>query len=158
MVASGLTLEAVQGIVSRLLALGVVEVVGAGSSIASVPATRRSGEHSIPLAVQNQEEVDLTSEQQQVLLDLDRRLGTIDHYELLGVGCARDLKSIRAAYYEQVRAFHPDRHFGKPLGRFQAPLLRVFGKCTEAYDVLRRPESRAEYDRYLVARERTLAF
>ncbi len=156
-IASGLKLEELLGIVHRLVALGAVQVVSAGSVSVGSPPTMRSGEHSIPLAVQQQEDVDLTSEQQHVLLDLDRRLGTIDHYELLGVERTSDAKSIRAAYYEQVRVFHPDRHFGKPLGRFQAPLLRVFGKCTEAYDVLRRAESRVEYDRYLAARERTLA-
>lgn len=156
-IASGLSLEEVRGIVTRLIALGAVLVVGTRSLRTAPPSTMRSGEHSIPLAVQHQEDVDLTPEQQHVLLDLDRRLGTIDHYELLGVDRTADPKILRAAYYEQVRMFHPDRHFGKPLGRFKAPLLRVFGKCTEAYDVLRRAESRVEYDRYLAARERTLA-
>jgi curved DNA-binding protein CbpA len=156
-VASGLTLEETQGIVSRLVALGAVQVIDSRSLVVPPPMSKRSGEHAIPLAVQNQEEVNLTLEQQHVLLDLDRRLSTIDHYELLGVEQSADAKSVRTAYFEQVRVFHPDRHFGKPLGRFQAPLLRVFGKLTEAYEALRRPESRAEYDRYLAARKRTLA-
>ena len=157
-IASGLALEEVAGIVRRLAALGAVQVESPRVSVIVGPLpTMRSGEHAIPRAVQQQEDVDLTLEQQHVLLALDHRLGAIDHYELLGVERTADAKSIRAAYYEQVRVFHPDRHFGKPLGRFQAPLLRVFGKCTEAYDVLRRAESRLEYDRYLLARERTLA-
>jgi curved DNA-binding protein CbpA len=156
-VATGLTLEEVQGIVTRLIALGAVQVIDLRSVVVAPTPTMRSGEHAIPLAVQNQEEVDLTLDEQHVLLDLDRRLGTVNHYELLGVEPSADVKAIRAAYFEQVRVYHPDRHFGKPLGRFQAPLLRVFGKFTEAYEALRRPESRAEYDRYLAARERTLA-
>jgi curved DNA-binding protein CbpA len=157
-VATGLTGEQVHGILTRLIALGAVQVVDLRSVALPPPVTMRSGEHTIPLAVQNQEEVDLSLEQQHVLLDLDRRLASIDHYQLLGVERAADAKAVRAAYYQQVRVFHPDRHFGKPLGRFQAPLLRVFGKCTEAYEVLRRNESRAEYDRYLAARERTQEF
>ena len=156
-IASGLTLDEVRGIVKRLVALGAVQVNHPRSVDVLPTPTMRSGEHPIPLAVQNQEEVDLTLEQQHVLLDLDRRLGTIDHYELLGVEPTAELKQIRAAYFEQVRVFHPDRHFGKPLGRFLAPLLRVFGKFTEAYEALKRAESRAEYDRYLAARQRTLA-
>ncbi|MEO6598873.1 MAG: DnaJ domain-containing protein [Polyangiaceae bacterium] len=156
-VATGLTPDDVQGIVSRLVALGAVQVIDVRSVVVAPTPTMRSGEHPIPLAVQNQEEVDLTLEQQHVLLDLDRRLDKIDHYELLGVQPAAAVKVIRNAYFERVRLFHPDRHFGKPLGRFQAPLLRVFGKFTEAYEALRRPESRAEYDRYLDARQRTLA-
>ena len=156
-IASGVSLEEVQGIVRRLIALGAVRVDNPRSVLAPATTSMRSGEHAIPRAVQDQEEVDLSIEQQHVLLDLDRRLGSINHYELLGVDPAADAKSIRAAYYEQVRVFHPDRHFGKPLGRFQAPLVRVFGKCTEAYEALRRADARAEYDRYLAARERTHA-
>jgi len=156
-VASGLTVEEVQGIVTRLVALGAVQVKDPRSVFVPPTSTMRSGEHAIPRVVQNQEEVALTLEQQHVLLDLDRRLGSVDYYELLGVESTTDLHEIRAAYFKQVPEFHPDRHFGKPLGRFQAPLLRVFGKLTEAYEALRRPESRAEYDRYLAARKRTLA-
>lgn len=156
-VAMGLRLEEAQAIVTRLVALGAVEVKGTRSALAPPTQTQRSGEHSIPLAIQNQERVDLSLEQQHALLKLDRRIDGVNHYELLGVERSAELKSIRAAYFEQVRVFHPDRHFGKSLGHFQAPLQRVFARLTEAYEALRRPESRAEYDRYLVARERTLA-
>jgi curved DNA-binding protein CbpA len=85
-------------------------------------------------------------------------LGSLDHYELLGVEPSADGKLIRSVYYELVRTLHPDRYFGKQLGSFENKLLRVFAKLTEAYEVVHRPESRAEYDRYLAAKRKTSAF
>ena len=164
-IATGLSPAEVDEALNLLLALGAVEQAEGRRSMVA-PQTMRSGAHSItlpptasiPPAAPAEELVDLSLDEQRVLLDLDRRLSVVDHYELLGVDPKADPKAVRAAYYELVRVFHPDRHFGKPLGRFGAPLLRVFGRFTEAYEVLRRQESRAEYDRYLAARQRTLEF
>ncbi len=157
-VATGLGAEEIEGIVNRLMLLGAIEPVEPRSMVAPSPANARSGSHSIPLASQHQATAELTPEQREQLLDWDARRGSIDHYELLGVPRNADVKSIRAAYYELVRVFHPDRFYGKQLGSFEAPLAHVFPKFTEAYEVLRRPESRAEYDRYVAARDRTLEF
>jgi curved DNA-binding protein CbpA len=92
------------------------------------------------------------------LLDLHRRLKSMSHYELLGVEPLADTKSIKAAFYELARVFHPDRHFGKNLGSYRPKLGQVFARLTEAYDVLTRRASRAEYDAYLAARRGTGEF
>jgi curved DNA-binding protein CbpA len=159
--ASGLTLEELKRIVARLVAVGAAEFRDHRSLVApSSAATHRSGAQSIPLALQHQsqEVVELSLAQQERLLNLDQRRSALDHYELLGVSPAADTKAIRAAYYELVHVYHPDRYFGKQLGSYAGPLLRVFGAFTEAYEVLRRQDSRAEYDRYLSARTRTREF
>jgi curved DNA-binding protein CbpA len=159
--ACGLTPEELKKIVARLVAAGAVEFRDYRSLVApGSAATHRSGAQSIPLALQHptQEAVELGPAQQERLLDLDQRRSALDHYELLGVSPAADMKAIRAAYYELVHVYHPDRYFGKQLGSFTGPLLRVFGAFTEAYEVLRRQDSRAEYDRYLSARTRTREF
>ena len=152
-IATGLSSTEIADIVARLIVLGVV--VEAGRRVPGGPTTMRSGAHSIPLVAQKLAGGELSLEQQGVLLDLDRRGKSIDHYQLLGVSREADAKEIRAAYYELVRVYHPDRFFGKALGGYEAPLLRVFSRFTEAYETLRRPDSRAEYDRYLSARQRT---
>lgn len=100
------------------------------------------------------EQVDLTPEQQRRLLVLDEARGVVDHYALLGVPRTADVRALRDAYFQIVHEFHPDRHFGKNLGSFAARLLRVFADFTAAYEILRKPEARADYDRYLNARER----
>jgi len=155
-IATGLSAEQVAEIVSRLLLLGAIELGGPLRSSAPPASGMRSGAHAISLPVPQPSMAELSVEQQAVLLDLDQRCTSVDYYELLGVERSSDAKQIRAAYYELVRVFHPDRYFGKSLGRFEAPLVRVFGKFSDAYEVLRRAESRAEYDRYLTARQRTV--
>jgi curved DNA-binding protein CbpA len=157
--ATGLTPEEIDGIVARLLLLGALEFAERQSMVSPIQSpTQRSGAHSIPIAVRSDIVSELTPEQQQQLLDLDRRHSSLDHYQLLGLEPSADAKAIRAAYYELVRVYHPDRYFGKQLGDFEGPLTRVFGKFSEAYEVLHRAESRAQYDRYLGARRRTVDF
>src|SRR6478609_2311285 len=157
--ATGLSAEEVESIVARLILLGALELAERTSMVSPIASpTQRSGSHSIPLAARSEGVNELTPEQQQRLLDLDRRHASLDHYQLLGIDANADAKTIRAAYYELVRVYHPDRYFGKQLGDFEAPLTRVFGKFSEAYEVLHRSETRAEYDRYLGARQRTVDF
>jgi curved DNA-binding protein CbpA len=157
--ATGLTAEEIESIVARLVLLGALEVADRQSVVSKVPSsTRRSGSHSIPLAARSEGVSELTMEQQGGLLELDQRSSALNHYQLLGLEVSADAKAIRAAYYEFVRVYHPDRFFGKRLGDFEGPLLRVFGKFSEAYEVLHHAESRAEYDRYLGARQRTVDF
>jgi len=157
--ATGLPAEEVANIVSRLILLGAIEQAERLSMIAPAQSpTHRSGAHAIPVAARAEAETELTAEQQRYLLQVDPHHSSLDHYQLLGVEPSADAKAVRAAYYEFVRVFHPDRYFGKSLGSFEAPLLRVFGKFSEAYETLHRAESRAEYDRYLHARQRTAPF
>ena len=157
--ATGLGAEEVTSIVSRLMLLGAIEPADRRSMIAPAPlSAQRSGAHAIPVVVQLEAESDLTPERQRHLLQLDRQRSSLDHYQLLGLDRSADAKAIRAAYYDFVRVYHPDRFFGKRLGSFEAPLLRVFGRFSEAYETLHRAQSRTEYDRYLDARERTLEF
>src|SRR5690606_6038657 len=82
-------------------------------------------------------------------------LEELTHYQLLGVAPDAEKKTIKAAYYEVVNVFHPDRYFGKQLGGFKPKLERVFARMTEAHEVLTRTTTRAEYDAYLVTQRRT---
>ena len=167
-------------IMERLVTLGAIafeQPVAAATVRAVRPPLARSGAYRIgpmheasPVGGSSQppaaeecaaelaEAVDLDLDQKRQLIELHQRLESLSHYELLGLEAAADDKAIRAAYYELVRVFHPDRFFGKNLGSFKPKLAKVFGRLTEAYEALHRSESRAEYDRYLAARQRTLEF
>jgi curved DNA-binding protein CbpA len=179
--ATNFSLEDVTRIVARLAALGAVafdaeQPVALGARPFR-PTPTRSGAYRIgpifetqevgvslhPAAAEEnaaelEEAVDLDLEQKRRLLALYERLPAVNHYELLGVEPLADDKAIRAAYYDLVRVFHPDRFFGKNLGSYKPKLGKVFSRLTEAYEALHRSESRAEYDRYLTARRRTLDF
>jgi curved DNA-binding protein CbpA len=103
------------------------------------------------------EAVDLDLVRKRRILDTYYRLEHISHYEILGVDAGADKKAIKAAYFEIVNLYHPDRYFGKNLGSFKPKLERLFARTTEAHDVLTRQASREEYDRYLASVQRTRA-
>jgi curved DNA-binding protein CbpA len=104
------------------------------------------------------EDVEIELDKRRRILDLYYRLDHLTHYQVFGVAQSADKKAIKAAYFEIVNVFHPDRYFGKRVGSFKAKLERVFARLTESYDVLSRNASRAEYDAYLQAQSKTRAF
>jgi curved DNA-binding protein CbpA len=104
------------------------------------------------------EDVDIDLAKRRRILDLYYRLDQLTHYQVFGVPPSADKKAIKAAYFEIVNVFHPERYFGKRVGSFKSKLERVFARLTESYDVLSRNASRAEYDAYLQAQSKTRAF
>jgi curved DNA-binding protein len=62
-----------------------------------------------------------------------------DYYVLLGVDPGADEKTIKSAYRKLARKYHPD--VSK-----EADAENKFKEVSEAYEVLRDPEKRAEYD------------
>lgn len=67
---------------------------------------------------------------------------TLGYFELLEIEPTDDMKKIRGAYYEMASTRHPDLFRGR-LGAPETELLmRVFGRVTNAYAVLRDPEER----------------
>ncbi len=173
--------EAVSRALTRLASLAAVTFDAEGQAAngprPSRPTPTRSGAYRIgpiletreargslhPAAVEEsaavvEEATDLDPEQKRNLLAFYGRLEAANHYELLAVEPLADDRAIRAAYYDLVRVYHPDRFFGRNLGSYGAKLGKVFSRITEAYEALHRSQSRAEYDGYLAARRRTLDF
>lgn len=104
------------------------------------------------------EPADLDRELKGRILDLHSWLEDMDYYELLAVPRDADRKAIKNAYYQLASTFHTDRHFGKQLGSFKPKMEAIFGRFTLAHDTLANKTRRAEYDTYLVDRDRTRAF
>lgn len=65
-----------------------------------------------------------------------------DCYEVLGVERNADQNTIKRAYRKLAMMYHPDRNPDDP----DAP--ERFKEATEAYEILRDPETRARYDRF----------
>ncbi len=174
---TGLPPEAVSGTISRLIELGAVVLESRPEPEKRTPRPRsnsNSGQFAMgrvaemvvriehPGAVlydesELEEAVDLDASRKRQILDLYYRLESLDHYELLGVPISADRRAIKQRYHEIINVFHPDRYYGKNLGRFKAKLERVFQRVTDAHDTLTRNEARSEYDAYLNAGKRTAA-
>ncbi|WP_315757771.1 MULTISPECIES: J domain-containing protein [unclassified Bradyrhizobium] len=68
------------------------------------------------------------------------------HYEVLGVSPRADLDTIKRAFRQAAKAHHPDLRGGAdPASEHQLKLIIV------AYNVLRDPDLRAEYDAHLAS-------
>lgn len=68
-----------------------------------------------------------------------------NYYEILGVSQDATAEQIKRAYRKKAVQHHPDRHQGKDKKKAEE---KKFKEISQAYEVLRDPEKRAQYDRY----------
>ncbi len=102
-----------------------------------------------------QELVEIELDVRKRILGMFPKLGVLDHYELLNVERTADKKAVKRAYFEFAAVFHPDKYFRKELGSFKLKMESLFGRATQAYEVLTNKPARDEYDQYLADVERT---
>jgi curved DNA-binding protein CbpA len=112
---------------------------------AVVPARVQKPVPTDPVDAALCEEVDLPAERKKEILDLERALDRLNHFEVLGLRPGASAEEARKAYYDASRRYHPDRYFGKNLGSFRARVERIFRRLTEAYDTLNDSEKRAAF-------------
>jgi curved DNA-binding protein CbpA len=93
--------------------------------------------------------IELSPERRRRIDELYPILELLDHYQVLGLAPDVELSQIRATYFELSKVFHPDTAFRKNLGPYKAKMEAIFKRITEAYEVLGKKKSRAEYDAYL---------
>ena len=79
------------------------------------------------------------------IFEWDALIDQSSYYEVLGLLEIADASAIRKAFHEFAVAFHPDA-FPQADDETADALRRVFQRGAEAYRVLSRPDSRAEYD------------
>ena len=79
---------------------------------------------------------DLSVETKKRILRLHRRMRKLAPHELLGVAKDADGAAIKRAFGAASKELHPDRYFGKDLGRFREKLAKIFNRITEAMQEL----------------------
>jgi curved DNA-binding protein CbpA len=149
-----------RAMLDKLAALGLISLDSRDKAPPRRPSKRPSKRPASskvappPRPIESDDQVELTAEQRARILDVFARLGTSDHYTLLGVDRACDKKAVKRAYFELTSEFHTDRFFRRRLGTFKAKMEAIFKQITEAHDVLTDKAKRADYDAYLGDREK----
>lgn len=93
----------------------------------------------------------LTSEESAQIRALQQKCAEGTHYDLLGIHPLSKAELIENAYRDFARRWHPDRFFARDTGELSLVLDENFANATRAYQLLRQPNRRAEYDRELLA-------
>lgn len=137
----GLTPSEVDCCLERWLEAGLLELREEGRPAAAVPKANGP-------AAQLDPSLDLPLGAQERILALEARLDR-PYHEILGVPRTADAKTVKRAYFELSKEFHPDRYFRREIGPFAARLERVFERIVEAYELLSDPTTRAELERSL---------
>jgi hypothetical protein len=87
----------------------------------------------------NQDELETIDLPSEVRRRIDEMLALAtrgDPRALLGVPRGADERVLRRAYFRLAKEFHPDRYFGRELGRYRSRLEALFGALTDAFHAL----------------------
>ncbi len=137
----GLPLRTVEVLLAELAGMRVIELRARVPTLQMPPPRRPQ-----PSAARTRE---LAPALRVELIELWRKLGELDHYQVLGLTRDAGWDEIREAFFARSKRFHPDAHYRRTIGDDLGKLERVFGRLSEAYGVLSRGAARVEYDRYL---------
>jgi DnaJ-class molecular chaperone len=82
------------------------------------------------------------------LMEVEQRHGELDqldYFEILRLEKAATPGEVKAAYYRESRAFHPDRFATVPSAGLRDHIGRIYRRVNEAYTVLRDDARRRRY-------------
>jgi len=84
----------------------------------------------------------------QFLIEVETLAGTLDqldYYQVLKLAPGAGLAEVKAAYYRESRAFHPDRFAAVESAELREQIGRIYRRINEAYTVLRDDRKRTRY-------------
>ncbi len=81
-------------------------------------------------------------------------LDQLDYFGILKVPQGAGPAEIKAAYYRESRAFHPDRYAALPSAELKDMIGRIYRRVNEAYTVLRDDRKRIKYTQDIAGPDR----
>jgi curved DNA-binding protein CbpA len=106
-----------------------------------------------PAQVVDEEPPKLAEDEDDIESFLQRMKTARSYYEVLGVAADASPESMKAAYYQLARRYHPDR-FGRSEASLLSRVESAFARITQAYETLRDDGLRASYNSKLRARKK----
>ncbi|HTP29492.1 MAG TPA: DnaJ domain-containing protein, partial [Anaeromyxobacteraceae bacterium] len=82
------------------------------------------------------------------IMEVEKRaaaLDQMDYFEVLRLPASAGGAEVKAAYYRESRAFHPDRFAALPAPELRDLIGRIYRRVNEAYTVLRDDAKRQRY-------------
>jgi len=97
------------------------------------------------LAPRVRADLEMAAGEQRWLVDLWACGDRLTHFERLGLAPTCDQAAIRRAYLAVAQRLHPDRYYGKHIGRFAVVLVELFHRARAAQTYLADPRRCARY-------------
>ncbi len=117
---------------------------GAGSSgLAATGADSPSAAPRLPSDPLKRKQVE---DRRREVVEAFETLKSKNHFEILGVPRASSEAQIKDAYFKLAKRFHPDAHHDPTLSDLRDKLEAVFIRLGEAYEALRNPRTRGNYE------------
>ncbi len=88
----------------------------------------------------------------QEVLEAHDGLKAKNHFEALGIPRASSEAQVKEAYFKLAKKFHPDTHHDPALSDMRDKIEVIFIRLGEAYEVLRNPRTRGNYEADLASR------
>ncbi len=82
------------------------------------------------------------------IMEVEQRaaaLEQLDYFEVLRLPQSAGADAVKAAYYRESRAYHPDRYAALPSPELRQLIARIYRRVNEAYTVLRDDAKRQRY-------------
>jgi hypothetical protein len=96
-------------------------------------------------------DLEIAIDEQRALLELWACGDRLTHFQRLGLAPTCDQAAIRRAYLAVAQRLHPDRYYGKHIGRFAVVLVELFHRACAAHSHLADPRRCARYVGQLTA-------
>jgi len=114
----------------------------------AVPAAAAAAKPAPP----NDEAAQAREARRQEVLEAHDGLKTKNHFEVLGIPKASNEAQVKEAYFKLAKKFHPDTHHDPALADMRDKIEAIFIRLGGAYEVLRNPRTRGNYEADLASR------